>query len=119
MIRACTWLLVVLAASPFTAPFSTCDVNTLLGAQSPAMMAAVVTPIVLSSACRLAVAETGDAGSISPVVGRVVLTRDDVLIGSIWPVPVSGRAAVRDRLVFTQDPGALEDPPVQSPVLRL
>jgi hypothetical protein len=30
--RAFAWLLVVLAASPFTAPFSTCDVSTLMAA---------------------------------------------------------------------------------------
>jgi hypothetical protein len=34
--RAFGWLLIVLAASPFTAPFSTCDVSMLLAASQTA-----------------------------------------------------------------------------------
>ena len=40
--RSIAWLLVVLAASPFTAPFSTCDPSILLSAaQRPAGLALV------------------------------------------------------------------------------
>lgn len=110
-----TWLLVVLAASPFTAPFSTCDVSALLGArQSRAVLSVALTPSCLSAACG-----TDETGSISLVVARVVLSRDTVLGVSRWPVPPTGDVPVPALLASVQDPGALEDPPLHSDVLRL
>jgi hypothetical protein len=119
MIRAaCTWLLIVLAASPFTAPFSTCDVTALLGSRA-ATMTMMIAPPVLSSTNIAASSESGDAAAISPLVGRTVLSRDAVLVLTDWPVPPTPGAPERSRPAAVQYSRALEDSPVQLLVLRL
>jgi hypothetical protein len=116
MIRAaCTWLLIVLAASPFTAPFSTCDVGALFANRA----SSVITPSVLPCADIATCSETDDAGSISPVVGRVVLSRDAVLMLADWPIPPTSDALELSRPAPVQDGRVLDDAPVQSLVLRL
>ena len=116
MIRAaCTWLLIVLAASPFTAPFSTCDVSALFANRASSVMA----PSVLPCANIATRSEVDDAGSISPVVARVVLLRDVVLMLTDWPIPSLFDALERSRPDPVQYGRALDDVPVQSLVLRL
>jgi hypothetical protein len=116
MVRiVCTWVLIVLAASPFTAPFSTCDLSALLGRHSSAVL-------VLSVAECADMADglgTGDAGSISPVVGRVLLTREVVLVRSDWPLPRTSDRPVLARLIPIEGVPTLEDSPLQPTVLRL
>ena len=114
MIRAaCTWLLIVLAASPFTAPFSTCDVSALFANH------ASISVSVLPCADIATRSETDDAGSISPVVGRVVLSRDAVLMLTDWPIPPASDTREVSRPAPIQYGRALDDAPVQSLVLRL
>jgi hypothetical protein len=116
MIRAaCTWLLIVLAASPFTAPFSTCDASALFANRAPS----VIAPSVLPCAHIATRSETDDAGSISPVVGRVVLSRDVVLVLTDWPVPPTSDALERSPSASIHYGSALADAPVQSIALRL
>jgi hypothetical protein len=116
MIRAaCTWLLIVLAASPFTAPFSTCDVSALFANRASSMIAPSVLPCADIATC----SETDDAGSISPVVGRVVLSRNAVLMPIDWPIPPMSDALELSRPAPVQDGRVLDDAPVQPLVLRL
>lgn len=115
MIRnACTWLLIVLAASPFTAPFSTCDVSALF-----ANRASVIASSVLPCANIETRSEMDDAGSIAPLVGRVVLLRDVVLMLANWPVPPASDPLERSLSTSIQYGRALDGAPVQSLVLRL
>lgn len=117
MIRtACTWLIIVLAASPFTAPFSTCDVSALLGSHAQTVL---IAPSVSASPDLIAPSELGDAGSISPVVGRAVLSRDSALVLTGWPVPAAADTRVRAYPDLVQYGRALDDAPVQSLVLRI
>jgi len=116
MIRAaCTWLLIVLAASPFTAPFSTCDVSALFASRASSVIEPAVSPCADIAAC----SEMDDAGSISPLVGRVVLSRDAVLVLTDWPVPLTSDPLALSRPVPVPYGRALKDSPVQSLVLRL
>jgi len=116
MIRAAyTWLLIVLAASPFTAPFSTCDVSVLFANRASSVIAPSVLPFADIATC----SETDDAGSISPVIGRVVLSRDVVLMLTDWPVPPISDALERSPYASIQYGRALADAPVQSLALRL
>jgi hypothetical protein len=118
MIRhACTWLLIVLAASPFTAPFSTCDARALLG--SHASMALVMARAMSSCVDIVAASESGDAASISPIVERVVLSRDAALVLAGWPVSATPETPLLPYPAPAHYHGALEDSPDQSPVLRL
>ena len=68
MIRAtCAWVLVVLAASPVTAPFSTCDLRALF----PPTSSVHVTSAVPSAAAMSApFAIDTDANGVSPIVPR-------------------------------------------------
>jgi hypothetical protein len=116
MIRtACTWFLIVLAASPFTAPFSTCDVSVLLSSHTTGGFTPAVPTREEIGTC----AETDDAGSLSPVVGRVVLSRDAVLVSTDWPVPLTPDTRVASPHVPVDNDRTLDDWPVQSSVLRL
>jgi hypothetical protein len=72
MIRStCAWLLLLLAASPVTAPFSTCDLRVFV-AQTASLEAAAPQFGSLSAAER----DGGDAYSISPLVNRSALSQD-------------------------------------------
>jgi hypothetical protein len=72
----CTWLLVVLAASPFTAPFSTCDLAALLGRTAGIPMAPFAQSGSQVTATLGSTDLSGDAYSISPVVTRTELGRN-------------------------------------------
>src|SRR5262245_3214551 len=73
----CTWVLVMLAASPFTAPFATCDLSVLLGRTAGVH----VVPLAQSGAHLTATLVTtdpsSDADSVSPVVTRTDLGKND------------------------------------------
>jgi hypothetical protein len=116
MIRtACTWLLIVLAASPFTAPFSTCDLSALLGSRPSTVLVMHVAGCADIAACT----ESSDAGSLSPLVGRVVLTRDSILVLNGSPVPAAPETPVLARPASVQYVRALQDTLLQSRVLRI
>jgi hypothetical protein len=79
MIRAtCAWALVLLSASPFTAPFSTCDLGAFLSATKSAQLL----PLKQSSLRLAAKLETSDADALSPVVARVQLDKETALTSS-------------------------------------
>ena len=66
MIRtACAWILIVLAASPVTAPFSTCELRDLFMSRSVAQMA-----LVRPATATAPLAIDDDANSVSPVLSR-------------------------------------------------
>ena len=79
----------------------------------------MIAPSVLPCADIATRSETDDAGSISPVVGRIVLSRDAVLMLTDWPIPPTSNALELSRPAPVQYGRALDDAPVQSLVLRL
>ena len=91
MIRtACAWVLLLLAASPVTAPFSTCDLRRFAGD----------TPIVQPAFAQFASisateSDDGDAYSLSPIVTRSVLRPDspagDATAARVLIPPDTGR----------------------------
>jgi hypothetical protein len=116
MIRVvCSWLLIVLALSPFTAPFSTCDVSALLENHT----STAIVPWVPASPDLTTLSSIDDAGALSPLIGRVMLSRDSVLAVIGWPVRSTFDRSVRPRSVSNPDSYALQDPLLQSLVLRL
>src|SRR4051812_22439676 len=66
---ACAWLLLLLAASPFTAPYATCDLSLLIG--QPVRQQIVQ---LGASIQHVAARVDQDAFSISPVTARVQFT---------------------------------------------
>jgi hypothetical protein len=116
MIRVvCAWMLIVLAASPFTAPFSTCDVSALLGTHTSTVAISSVATCPEIGDC----SSTSDAGSVSPLVLRIVLTRNAVLVPSDWPVPQTADKPLRAALLQPAGDRTREDSPLQPTVLRL
>ena len=90
MIRtACAWLLVVLAISPVTAPFSTCD---LLALCTHASYTLSVPDIQAQSTVALAGTPDGDAYSVSPLVTR---TPPDHGASRVTPGVPAASASVR------------------------
>jgi hypothetical protein len=76
MIRtACAWVLVLLAISPVTAPFSTCDLTSLCTRASYTLSASTLQP---QSAITLAGASGADAYCVSPLVARTASPDDAV-----------------------------------------
>jgi hypothetical protein len=116
MIRAaCSWVLIVLAASPFTAPFAACNINALLGHH-----AAMAIALSVSSSADIApCSEIPDVESLSPLVGRIVLSRDSALVIAGRPVQPTPDTPMVAQFAPAQYARALEDCPLQLPVLRL
>ena len=91
----CAWVLVVLAASPVTAPFSTCDLRALFPPTSSFHVASAVPSAAAMSA---PFAIDTDANSVSPIVPRHELPRTDsgglvmLLFSGVTP---SGRDILR------------------------
>jgi hypothetical protein len=80
------WSLLLLAASPFTAPYSTCDLGVLLGHATYAQM------IPARPAGRIAAASAdSDAYSVSPVVTRIELAREPALATAIFRIRALNR----------------------------
>jgi hypothetical protein len=77
-----TWLLLVLAASPFTVPFATCDLGALLAAKSPAQIAPVV-----PSVQAVAAASERDATSLAPIAGRLEVAKDSTVVTIDLAIP--------------------------------
>jgi hypothetical protein len=74
MIRTvCAWVLVVLAASPVTAPFSTCDLRAFLAPTSSVQVASTFPSAAVSRPLSFDV----DANSVSPIVPRHELPGSD------------------------------------------
>jgi hypothetical protein len=68
MIRAiCAWALVVLAASPVTAPFSTCDLREFF---APTSSVHLTSGVPSAAAMFAPLAIDTDANSVSPIVPR-------------------------------------------------
>src|SRR5215813_9924634 len=77
MIRvACTWILVALAASPFTAPFSSCDLTVLLGRTAVVQMAPFARSGAQMTAALGSTDSSSDAYCVSPLVTRTELGRN-------------------------------------------
>jgi hypothetical protein len=118
MIRVlCTWILVLLAASPFTAPFSTCSVSVLLDQTASIQLPA---PSGLSvHANRDKWDAFSDAFAVSPVLKKIDLAGHPQLV-SVVPLNELG---VRGRSVqsFSTDDGGGQPAraQVQSAVLRI
>jgi hypothetical protein len=84
MIRAtCAWALLLLAASPFTAPYSTCDLRAFFVELKPAQ----VLSLGQAQTCIGVASATSDADAVSPVVARTQLQRDAALPLIESPVP--------------------------------
>jgi hypothetical protein len=74
MIRAiCAWVLVVLATSPVTAPFSSCDLRAFLAPTSSVSVPSIFPSTAMSAPLSI----DGDANSLSPVVPRHELSGGD------------------------------------------
>jgi len=113
--RVCALMLVVLAASPFTAPFSTCDLGTLCGC-APAQLASAGT-VAFSVA---AAPSNVDAYSISPVLVRIELRRQPAAAAIRVPDPREGnRRAAASRRSFRDLARSPHGLPQQLTVLRL
>jgi len=114
MIRStCAWVLLVLATSPVTAPFSTCDLRVFL-----ARTAAVQSVAPQFGSLVAAEREAGDAYSISPLVSRSALSKDSPS-SAVVPVPV-----VRPRIVVRMSvpldvSRSPHESPASTPVLRV
>jgi hypothetical protein len=114
----CAWALLVLAASPFTAPFSTCDVGAFLGAEGHAL-------VLPSGRLVLAVATApvnGDALSLSPIISRVQLPADRAATLLDLPASRAVDRAFRVTLGSPYDlkgPSGRNEPPGRLSVLRL
>jgi hypothetical protein len=115
--RFCAWWLVLLALSPFTAPFPTCDLPTLLGRQTAHVR-------ILQRVDHASLTEN-EAPRVSPLVERSV--PDKLLVeandASSWTL-VTPAELTADRYVLTiRSPNPLrESPPeyvAQTTVLRL
>jgi hypothetical protein len=75
MIRAtCAWVLVVLAASPVTAPFSTCDLRAFFAPTSSLQMTSMAPS---ASAMSAPLSIDTNANSVSPIVPRLELPDAD------------------------------------------
>ena len=73
MIRAtCAWVLVVLAASPVTAPFSTCDLRAFF-APTSSLQVTSMAPSAMSAPLSI----DTNANSVSPIVPRLELPDAD------------------------------------------
>jgi hypothetical protein len=114
MIRTCcAWLLLVLAVSPFTTPFATCDLGALINGTAPVQIAALGPSIQHVSA-----ATDSDANSIAPVMARVGLARNSALVALALPVHTGGHFSISfDRSPHDEQPQRDSSP--QSTVLRL
>lgn len=115
MIRTtCAWLLLALAASPFTAPFSTCDFQALVGRTAYTLVTSMGQPMRGAAD----VPANSDACGLSPIVSRVQLTR-----GAAHPVAAAfvvecDRPEGRGFRLRPQDQSP-PDLPLNSRVLRL
>lgn len=100
--KLCTWALLVLAVSPFTPPFSTCDLHTM------SHRAAVFTPV-----------SPLDSPALGTELTGVTIADDDVDPAALVPVADPGRE-IADRLpsAYASDEPR-RDIPGQRPVLRL
>jgi len=117
MIRtACAWVLVLLAASPVTAPFSSCDLRLLLMAHGARLEAPAFEGMrALSGAER----SGGDAYSLSPLVDRRALPKDSTASLPIRPEHAA-RAAAGFRALAASDLSRLPHESALPPtVLRL
>jgi len=85
MIRStCAWLLLLLAASPVTAPFSTCDLRVFVTQTAAVQTGAPVQFGSLSAAER----DGGDAYSISPLVSRTGLLPASPSSAAVLPLHI-------------------------------
>jgi hypothetical protein len=108
-------MLVVLAASPVTAPFSTCDLGTLLGCVPTLLASAGTTALSVAAA-----PTNGDAYSISPVLVRIELRHQPAAAAITVPDPRHGsRLAPISRRSFRDLDRSPRDPSQQITVLRL
>jgi hypothetical protein len=92
MIRtACAWVLLLLAASPVTAPFSSCDLR-LFTMSTTGIQSTAVARFASISATE---SDGGDAYSLSPIVTRIVMPDDSPSV-TAPPFVVMNSAAVAD-----------------------
>jgi hypothetical protein len=114
MIRTtCAWVLLLLAASPVTAPFSTCDLR-LFTAHTASVQPAVARFASISAT----ESDGGDAYSVSPLT-RSVLPADSPSSVAVFPVRIPAPAAassVRGRRNLNRSP---HEPTASPTVLRL
>jgi len=109
----CAWVLVVLAASPVTAPFSTCDLRafftpTPIGAITVSPGATLAAPLPLD----------GDANGVSPIVARHDARSDTP--GALLIFPFSADFTAAREVDRPDDVGApAHDRPARPLVLRL
>jgi len=92
MIRStCAWLLLLLAASPVTAPFSTCDLRVFATRAAAIQLNA---PLAHFGSFSAAESDRGDADSVSPIVSRVALSHDSHSSVAVLPLRVPALTAV-------------------------
>jgi hypothetical protein len=114
MIRtACAWVLVLLAASPVTAPFSTCELRDLFTPRSIAHAALAPTAI----ASRL-LAVGDDANTVSPVLRRCEPPAESRTGHAVLPFHAVS-IALRGVGSPPQESRTPHDHPTQPTVLRL
>jgi hypothetical protein len=120
MIRpACAWVLLILATSPFTPPFSTCDLGVLLGHTTYAQVTS------LGRAAQGIVPINGDpdrcsdAYGVSPVVTRIELPRESACTVASLLIDAFDCLSVRAASFPIEVSQSLHPPSRQSAVLRL
>jgi hypothetical protein len=118
--RACAWMLLVLAGSPVTAPFSTCDLTWFL-THSIERSIDGAGPRVAYGSWPAVTPPATDATSISPVVSRAQSHESRVLLAcaaaEIVTIP-DPAAPWRIRHLAERNP-YLQEPPTRDTVLRL
>jgi hypothetical protein len=117
MIRILTaWTLLVLAASPFTAPFTTCDVGMLVR-QPPPILVVSAGHAVQSVAIP---ASNGDATTIAPPVTRTHLEQDQaVVLCDARALALTYHASIAIRHSLRDSGHAPDESPPKSLAMRL
>ena len=113
--RCCAWSLLALALSPFTAPFATCDLQTLLGHHNTAG------PIA-SAADAFGNMADAEALSVSPVVQRATVVEASVTTESAALLITLGDDVTPSHLTATRAAQRSYQRPYRaaaSPILRL
>src|SRR5262245_33062422 len=110
-----TWSLLILAISPFTAPFSTCDLLALLSRAPHRAQKVEIDDVPVA-------VDVGDALSVSPLTKKTVVDKPLKPLGPFRPA-ASFRIAPGSTVAATQSPHdagrSSQEYFAQPPVLRL
>jgi hypothetical protein len=108
--KVCAWSLFLLAVSPFTAPFATCDLETLISshAYSPEAITVAHPPLLVSGR---------DALTVAPLVERTTFARP-VLSWSPALGPAAADASPAARITIHLRRGEEGSPPLREDPAR-